>query len=382
MTLLLQRTIQATPAAKVLWAVATSLPPLVLLLAVSHMAMGDPQLRGGLNLGVLSALQALVGAAVVVELAVAARMWALRSRPQPVPLAVQTVCLTVGLAYTGMALACGLFTDSINMPLLGLLVMGLLLFERRPMLITFAVCTTLNWVHDWGVQHHWWAYAPLWHEPVFDGRKPVWWMEVWRSIGFWAAYTILLSLVMWLFSELDQMHARLRVLSHTDPLTDLFNRRRFMEGLDHELARQGRTAQPLSLVLIDADHFKRVNDEHGHDMGDDVLRALAKLLQDCVRSPTDLACRLGGEEFALILPDTDRERATRVCSRVREQLAAMQFGEPGQRFRLTVSMGLVECQGEPMARCLKEADAQLYRAKAGGRDRISAAPAGWGAAHG
>jgi diguanylate cyclase (GGDEF)-like protein len=382
MTLLLQRTIQATPAAKVLWAVATSLPALVLLLAVSHVAMGDAHLRGGLNVDVLIALQALVGGAVVVELAVAARMWTLRSRPQPVPLAVQTVCLTVGLAYTGMALACGLFTDSVNMPLLGLLAVGLLLFERQPMLITFAVCTTLNWAHDWGVQHHWWAYAPLWHEPVFDGRKPVWWMEVWRSAGFWVAYTVLLSLVMWLFSELDQMHARLRVLSHTDPLTNLFNRRRFMEGLDHELARQGRTAQPLSLVLIDADHFKRVNDEHGHDMGDDVLRALAKLLQDCVRSPTDLACRLGGEEFALILPDTDRDRATRVCSRVREQLAAMQFGEPGRRFRLTVSMGLVECQGEPMTHCLKEADAQLYRAKAGGRDRISAAPAAWGAAHG
>jgi diguanylate cyclase (GGDEF)-like protein len=382
MTLLLHRTIQDTPARKVLWAVATSLPALLLLLAVSHVAAGDPALRQGLNLPVLRLLQALVATAVVVELVVAARMWVRRQHTHPVPVAVQTVCLTVGLAYTGMALACGLFTDSVNMPLLGLLAVGLLLFERRPMLITFAVCTSLNWVHDWGVQHHGWAYAPLWHEPIFEGRNPVWWMGLWRSCGFWAAYTILLALVLWLFSELDQMHARLRVLSHTDPLTELFNRRRFMEGLAHELARQGRTAQPLSLVLIDADHFKRVNDEHGHDMGDDVLRALARLLQDCVRSPTDLACRLGGEEFALILPDTDRERAMRVCNRVREQLAAMQFGEPGQRFRLTVSMGLVQCMGEPMAHGLKEADAQLYRAKAGGRDRVSVAPEDWGRAHG
>jgi len=382
MTLLLERTIQATPARKALWAVATSSPPLLMVLVVSQVALADPALRSGLHLPVLHGMRLLLLAALTVELLLAWQMWRRRDQPEPVPAAVLTLCLTVGLAYTGLALACGLFTDGMNMPLLGLLAVGLLLFERRPMLMAFVVCTSLNWLYDLGVHRDWWVYAPLWQEPLFPGRDPVWWLGLWRSTSFWASYSILLALVLWLFAGLDDMHARLRVLSHTDPLTGLFNRRRFMEGLTLELARQGRTAQPLSLVLIDADHFKRINDEHGHDMGDDVLCTLAKLLQDAVRSPTDLACRLGGEEFALILPDTDRTQALRVCTRVREQLACAQFGEPGRRFRLTVSMGLVECLGESQAHCLKEADAQLYRAKAGGRDRVCAASSGWGAAHG
>jgi len=362
--------------------VVTSLPPMLLVLGLSHLALADPVLRGGLHLPVLRGLQALLLSAMAVELLVAWQMWRRRDQPGPVPAAVLAICLAVGLAYSSLALACGLFTDCINMPLLGLLAVGLLLFDRRPMLITFVVCTSLNWVYDLGVHQDWWPYAPLWRQPLYAGRDPVWWLGLWRSTSFWATYGMLLALVLWLFAGLDNMHARLRVLSHTDPLTGLFNRRRFMEGLTLELARQGRTAQPLSLVLIDADHFKRINDEHGHDMGDDVLCTLARLLQDAVRSPTDLACRLGGEEFALILPDTDRQRAMRVCNRVREQLSGLQFGEPGRRFRLTVSMGLVECLGVPQAHCLKEADAQLYRAKAGGRDRVCAAAGGWEAAHG
>ncbi len=380
--MLLERTIQATPSRKVLWAVAVSMPMLVILLAVSHVALDVPEIRAGIHLPTLRGLQGIFVITVALQTAVVLWVWPRRNVPQEVPLSALINCLLVGLAYSALALACGLFTDSANMVLLGLLAVGLLLFERLPMLITFVVCTLLHWAHDWGVYQQWWSYAPLWEEPLFHGRDPVWWLSQWRSWGFWASYTILTALVLWLFSELDEMHARLRVLSHTDPLTGLFNRRRFMESLTHELARQSRTHEPLSLVLIDADHFKEVNDTHGHDMGDDVLCALSRLLEDCVRSPTDLACRLGGEEFALILPDTDRTQAMRVCNRVRDQLAAMQFGETGQRFRLTVSMGVVECFGEPLADCLKEADAQLYRAKASGRDRISAAPSGWGQAHG
>jgi diguanylate cyclase (GGDEF)-like protein len=380
--MLLERTIQATPSRKVLWAVAVSMPMLLVLLGVSQAALDVAEIRAGIHLPTLRGLQGIFLVTVALQTAVVLWVWPRRGRPQQVPLSALINCLLVGLAYSSLAMACGLFTDSANMVLLGLLAVGLLLFERLPMLITFIVCTLLHWAHDWGVYQQWWSYAPLWQEPLFNGREPLWWLGQWRSWGFWASYTILTALVLWLFSELDDMHARLRVLSHTDPLTGLFNRRRFMESLTHELARQGRTHEPLSLVLIDADHFKEVNDTHGHDMGDDVLCALSRLLEDCVRSPTDLACRLGGEEFALILPDTDRTQAMRVCNRVRDQLAAMQFGETGQRFRVTVSMGVVECSGEPLADCLKEADAQLYRAKAAGRDRISAAPSGWGQAHG
>ncbi|MEY4763991.1 MAG: hypothetical protein RI907_664 [Pseudomonadota bacterium] len=380
--MLLERTIHASPARRILWSVLTSMPPLLILLLVGHAAAQRPDIASGLHLPTLHMLQTIGLAAVGVQITLVAWVWPLRDRDVALPGPALINCLTVGLAYSSLALGCGAFTDASPMALMGLLAIGLLLFERKPMFITFLLCVGMLWVQDFGIFMGWWSYAPLWQGHLFEGREPVWWLSQWRSWGFWSAYIVLTALLLWLFAELDDMHARLRVLSHTDPLTRLFNRRRFMESLTHELARQGRTQQPLSLVLIDADHFKSVNDQHGHDMGDDVLRALARLMQDCVRSPTDLACRLGGEEFALILPDTDRTQALRVCARIRELLANMQFGEPGRRFRVTLSMGVVECLGEAVADCLREADAQLYRAKDAGRDRVSAAPTGWRAHHG
>ncbi len=380
--MLLERTIHATPARRILWSAAASSPPLLVLLLLSQAAIGRPDIAAGLDLPVVRTLQAIGLAALVTQLAIALWVWPQRDEPQDRPVAALVSCLTVGLSYSALALGCGEFTDSATMALMGLLAIGLLLFDQRPMLITFAACVGLLWLHDLGLAFKWWTYAPVWRGELFEGRDPVWWLALWRNWGFWSAYVLLMSLLLWLFSGLDDMHARLRVLSHTDPLTGLQNRRRFMEGLTHELARQGRTQEPLCLVFIDADHFKEVNDVHGHDMGDDVLCTLARLLQDCVRSPTDLACRLGGEEFALILPDTDRTQALRVCARIREQLAQLQFGETGRRFRLTVSMGVVECLGETLPECLREADAQLYRAKDAGRDRVSAAPTGWRASHG
>ena len=379
--MILERTIQATPGRRILWAVAAAMPVLLILLVVGELALTQPEVRAGLDVPTLRTLQGIGLSVVALQVTLVGWVWPRRDANRPMPRAALLNCLCVGLAYTALAMGCGLFTDSASMVLMGLLAIGLLLFDRKPMLITFVVCTLLYWAHDIGVGLGWWHYAPLWQGHLFDGREPVWWLGQWRSWGFWASYIILTVLLLWLFSQLDEMHARLRVLSHTDALTGLYNRRRFMESLTHELARQARNDQPLCLVLIDADHFKDVNDTHGHDMGDDVLRTLARLLQACVRSPTDLVCRLGGEEFALILPDTDREQAVRVGERVREQLAGLQFGEPGRRFRLTVSMGIVECAGEPLGVCLKEADTQLYQAKDEGRDRISVAPTGWGGKH-
>jgi diguanylate cyclase (GGDEF)-like protein len=145
--------------------------------------------------------------------------------------------------------------------------------------------------------------------------------------------------------------------------------------LGDEVARQRRTGQTLSLVLIDADHFKLVNDQYGDDMGDKVLRTLGKLLMACVRSPTDVACRLGGEEFALILPDTRHEQAEALCQRLREQLAQVGFDAGDHAFKVTLSMGLAEGRVLDAEHLLRKADQQLYRAKESGRDRVCVADA-------
>lgn len=372
--------ISSTPAWRALLAIFASVPFFVIVLIGHGLALRTPEIRNGLNLGAMWFLQGVFALAVFVEVSVGLWLWPRRQQHDAVPRATLLVCLSIGLGYTVVTILAGMFTAAPNLILLGVLAIGLLLFEQRPMLISYVVCVALLAFYDVGVVAKWWPYAPALTPEVMQGREPVWWFAIWRQFVFLVGYAVLLSLLLLLFDRLDHLHAKLRRLSYTDGLTGLANRRRAMEVLHNEVARQARTGQPLALVLIDADHFKQVNDQHGHDMGDKVLRALGKLLMSCVRSPTDVACRLGGEEFALILPDTRHEQVEAVCNRLREQLATQTFGEGDAAFKVTLSMGVIEGAGQDAEQLLQQADQQLYRAKSTGRDRICMAVAAMGVA--
>jgi diguanylate cyclase (GGDEF)-like protein len=171
---------------------------------------------------------------------------------------------------------------------------------------------------------------------------------------------------------LERANADLKLLANTDPLTGLANRRRFMEALDQEMERAQRYARPLSLVLLDLDYFKKVNDTHGHAAGDDVLRSAAKVLRSVCRD-LDLAARLGGEELALLLPETDAAGAGTVAERVRRRMETTAHLSPmGETFSVTASIGVASLRmgtdsGEVL---LRTADEALYRAKRGGRNRV------------
>lgn len=171
-----------------------------------------------------------------------------------------------------------------------------------------------------------------------------------------------------------EIEAELARLSLTDGLTGLPNRRRF----DADLARAcGRAdAAPLALLLIDADHFKRVNDRHGHATGDAVLQGLARGLSASVHRPEDLVCRVGGEEFAVLLPATDAAGAFRIAERIHEAAAQVSVPSAGiAAGSVTVSVGLAVATGSAVAEGLyAEADAALYAAKAAGRNRTRCAP--------
>jgi diguanylate cyclase (GGDEF)-like protein len=158
----------------------------------------------------------------------------------------------------------------------------------------------------------------------------------------------------------------------TDHLTGLANRRRFERQLEREVARTRRYGRPFCLLLLDIDHFKLVNDSHGHEAGDEALRQLANALQAGTRG-IDTAARIGGEEFAVILPETDSLRGCEVAERLREEIGAMDTRPAG---RITVSIGLAECTvASGDARDLFSiADAALYEAKHAGRDRVHCAP--------
>ena len=154
--------------------------------------------------------------------------------------------------------------------------------------------------------------------------------------------------------------------STTDPLTGLFNRRGAEAAAARERARSERTGTPLSVVVFDIDHFKRVNDNHGHAVGDDVLRSVAQALSAMARV-TDVVARWGGEEFVALLPG-GLDGARSYAERTRAAVAALDVPAPGP---LTLSAGIAELGlGEPFEAALARADAYLYEAKRAGRDRI------------
>jgi diguanylate cyclase (GGDEF)-like protein/PAS domain S-box-containing protein len=175
------------------------------------------------------------------------------------------------------------------------------------------------------------------------------------------------------------LEEQLRALATLDSLTGAANRRHFVELAEREHERSLRAGSPLSLCLLDADHFKNINDHFGHVAGDHVLSAIAQAAR-CALRTSDVLGRLGGEEFALLLPDTDLAGALVVAERVRAAVAAtevqgreVRLAGPQASIRVTVSVGVAERRGnEPIEPLLKRADRALYAAKDLGRDRVQA----------
>lgn len=171
-----------------------------------------------------------------------------------------------------------------------------------------------------------------------------------------------------------KIQAELARLSLTDGLTGLPNRRHFEEAFAALQGRAARTRAPFALLIVDVDHFKRCNDRYGHQVGDQVLKRLADCLRASIRYPADMACRAGGEEFTLLLPETDRAGALRVADRIHAEVAGLSVREAGIKpGGVTVSIGLAACLPHgPVAELndlYRRADAALYEAKRRGRNR-------------
>lgn len=159
-----------------------------------------------------------------------------------------------------------------------------------------------------------------------------------------------------------------------DFLTGLLNRRETFHRLDEELQRSRRLATPFSVLLLDLDHFKQVNDVHGHSAGDLVLQAVAAALRQGVR-PYDLCCRYGGEEFLVILPETALEAAAGIAERLRHDIENLKIAVTKKTdLRITASIGAATLVGnESIDQLIARADEAMYNAKASGRNRVSLA---------
>jgi two-component system cell cycle response regulator len=168
-----------------------------------------------------------------------------------------------------------------------------------------------------------------------------------------------------------QYHEEIYRLMTLDGLTQLYNRRYFQEALDREFARSKRYGHPFSLVLFDIDHFKRINDTHGHLAGDDVLRRVSTLLRTKVRT-NDIIARVGGEEFAVLLPEAGRIGAVALAEKLRRMIEAEHIEHKGAVIPVTVSLGVAEFDAalESAEALFKLADDKLYEAKRSGRNQV------------
>ncbi len=171
-------------------------------------------------------------------------------------------------------------------------------------------------------------------------------------------------------ASLEKHVEEVKQLAVTDGLTGLSNHRRFKEELRREITRSTRFKSPLGLIFLDIDHFKKVNDTHGHAVGDQVLRGIAGILTEGVRT-VDLPCRYGGEEFAVILPNTEKAEALMVAERLRTATEAQPLGDD-KKVPVTLSAGVAMFPDDSQDpdQLLEVADSRLYRAKQTGRNRV------------
>ncbi len=170
--------------------------------------------------------------------------------------------------------------------------------------------------------------------------------------------------------QLEESNRNLKELSHKDPLTNLFNRRHLMESLHTLLAASKRYDFPLSVLILDLDHFKKANDSLGHQAGDKLLTHIGRLLTGLVRD-CDVAARYGGEEFCIVLSNTNKEGARFVAERIRTRIETETFEEIP--WTVTVSIGVATRENDENAEeFLRAADKKLYESKAAGRNRVSA----------
>lgn len=215
------------------------------------------------------------------------------------------------------------------------------------------------------------------------GRTPVYPLDpallrTLQTVNILTMFGVLTHLSLAYFATMRRAHEELDRIASTDPLTGAMNRRRLAETGARLEARRARHGGDLSLLLVDADHFKQVNDRFGHDCGDHVLCHISRSLAHIVRAE-DSVCRWGGEEFLVLLPEAGIEEAKAVAERIRGQVEGSPADTPQGPVSITITLG-VACakEGERFEQLVRRADAALYAGKASGRNRVVEAVAGMG----
>ena len=296
--------------------------------------------------------------------------WRLRRDKRPINWLVQLTVLPAGAGILTLAMLHG-YKDT---PLCMLMLIGFImmrsLFPSRQLKWFYLGSLALLVGSELALALDWLAYAPLIKEPIFQGADMHWWWSLWCRTVFICATVPMAGWIFFLSATLQRNRLVLENISRTDMLTGLANRREFRDRLDKEALRQARHQRPLSIVMFDLDHFKRINDTYGHPAGDKVLARFGQILRNVTRTKTDLAARFGGEEFVLMLPETDQSGARQVAEKIAARLSREKFRVDGKSFNVTTSAGIAASVNGNTDEALKLADDLLYKAKQAGRNRI------------
>ena len=289
------------------------------------------------------------------------------------------VWVTIQLYSMGNAVAAvcaGPVTTPHVIVLVGGVAVGFFLFEPRAVVSGMLGALFVIGASVVGMIAGWMPYAPmLAGAPYVDGHVSEWWVGV-MGVVTAAAGLALVTLFAYLTARLRDRERRLRDAARTDPLTGVANRRHFTELFALEFERAQRYAGALSCVMLDLDHFKSINDLYGHGIGDRVLVAAAEAFRGCLRA-ADVIARWGGEEFVLLLPQTDLAGAEAVAERCRRALEEVAIAVGDVQVGVTVSVGVAGFPATGLDTpdaLMKSADDALYQAKHRGRNRVVTIP--------
>ncbi len=349
-----------------------TLPMLLLVWGMQTYAWFNLEVGALYHGTVLWISQALLGALMLWLGGVSVYCWRRRHAAQILPwVPIWTVTPTL-LMFVWLSVAYGLKDSPMPMVLLEEIILARALFKQRTLTPGLILGGLLIVIDEALLLTRSVPYAPLLVHPLFNGQPMHWWWAFMLRVVFDASVLPCAAMLFFFFETLHRQRKELESLVRTDVLTGLANRREFMAQLEAESHRQIRDGRPFCVVVCDVDHFKRINDTWGHPVGDAVLAQLGHILHASIRHQVDVAARLGGEEFGLILPDTDLAGAQRVAQKMADALRASLFTGDGEPFAVTQSVGIAQVEGGLGVFALRVADQNLYQAKRNGRDCVVA----------
>ncbi|RZI86662.1 MAG: GGDEF domain-containing protein [Rubrivivax sp.] len=351
---------------------ALSLPMSLILWGLQAYALAHPEAGAFYRPGALLLAQQALTGLIIWLLAVVVYGWRLRKAGRDAPWLARSTIVPTFVVLLLLSIGHGLKDTPMGMVLIQELVVARALFPLRTLRATLALAVALMVASDWMIVTGRMVYAPLLTAPVFSGQDLAWWWAIWLRVMFQAAVLPFSVMLFFAFNSLRRQRKALESLVRTDALTGLMNRREFMGQLEIESHRHARSGHTFCLVMCDVDHFKQINDRWGHPVGDAVLAQLGRILRSSTRERIDTAARMGGEEFVLLLPDTDLPGAQRVAEKISAHLRTQAFQAEGTPFQVTQSIGIAEVHGGLGELALRVADQNLYAAKRAGRDQVVA----------